>query len=50
MRGATIEMKISRAALERELKAAGTAERAAGAARYFKTGRASTVTAMSFWA
>jgi len=34
-----IEMKISRAALERELKAAGTAERAAGAARYFKTGK-----------
>jgi len=31
--------KISRAALERELKAAGTAERAIGAARYFKTGK-----------
>ena len=33
------ERKITRAALERELKAAGTAERAVGAARYFKTGK-----------
>lgn len=30
---------ISRAALERELNAAGTQERSAGAARYFKTGK-----------
>ena len=34
-----METKASRASLERELKAAGTAERATGAARYFKTGK-----------
>src|ERR1700736_1252981 len=32
------KVKMTRAALERELKAAGSSERAAGMARYFKTG------------
>jgi 3-methyladenine DNA glycosylase AlkD len=39
MRGVMIETKITRTAPERELKASGTPERAAGAARYFKTGK-----------
>lgn len=34
-----IEKKQTRASLERELKAAGNAERTAQAARYFKTGK-----------
>lgn len=34
----TMQTRLTRAALERELRAAGSPERAAGAAKYFKTG------------